>query len=133
MKPRYSAILLESDPVQRDLMALALQNLGCTVQMTCDSAEARGWLKQAAPDLLVLDTFLPQTNGLDLLRSFHTEHLLEETRVMVVSAFGFGDIVKQVAQLGAQACLIKPLDLKVFSARARVLLALKPADHNARG
>ncbi len=131
-KPHYTAILMENDPVQRDLMALALQNLGCTVRTTCDSTEAREWLKEQAPELLVLDTFLPQVSGLDLLRSFRTAHLLDETRVMVVSAFGFGDIVRQVAQLGAQACLIKPLDLKVFSARARVLLALKPVKTNAQ-
>lgn len=131
-KPHYSAILLENDPVQRDLMALALQNLGCTVRASCDSSEVRAWLQEQAPDLLVLDTFLPQVNGLDLLRSYRTAHLLDETRVMVVSAFGFGDIVRQVAQLGAQACLIKPLDLKVFAARARVLLAVKPAAASAR-
>ena len=131
MESQYTALLLENDPLQRDLMALALQNLNCAVLTTCDAAEARQWLKQHGPDLLVLDTFLPQINGLDLLRSFRTDHLLEETRVMVISAFGFGDIVRQVAQLGAQACLIKPLDLKVFAVRARVLLAMKPVKNGS--
>ena len=123
---QYSAVIMENDPVQRDLMALVLQNLDCEVLTTCKAAEARRWLKERQPDLLVMDTFLPQISGLDLLRSLRSAHLLEKTRVMVVSAFGFEEIIRQVAQLGAQACLIKPLDLKVFTARARVLLAMKP-------
>jgi DNA-binding response OmpR family regulator len=115
-------LLLEPDALQRDLMRLTLQNMQCEVLTTLDNQEARRWLRQRKPDLLIIDTFLPKANGLDLLKSFQLDGLLAETRVVVVSAMRFEEIVRQVAHLGVSTYLVKPVDLQVLAARVLSLL-----------
>jgi DNA-binding response OmpR family regulator len=123
MKNKHIALILEPEPVQRDLMALTLQNLDCEVLLTLDGGEARRLLRQHRIDLLIIDTLLPKVSGLDLLKSCQTAHLLEATRVIVVSALGFEEVVRQAVQLGISSYLVKPFDLQVFAAKAKELLA----------
>jgi DNA-binding response OmpR family regulator len=112
-------LLLEPEPLQRDLMRLTLQNLQCEVITTTDHEEARRIMRLRKPDVLIIDTFLPQASGLDLLKSFRLDNLLLETQVIVVSAMGFEEVVRQAAQLRVSAYLMKPVDLQVLTARVQ--------------
>ncbi len=123
MEKKPLILLLEPDPLQRDLISLALQNVQCEVLTTLDAGEARRWLRLRKPEVLIVDTFLPRTNGLDLLRELQSEKLLGETRVVVVSAMRFEEIVRQVAQLGVSSYLVKPVDVQVLVARIQKLTA----------
>jgi DNA-binding response OmpR family regulator len=115
--PDRSVLIVEADPVQKDIMRLALTRLQWQVTWTADAAEARSLVAEKAPDLLILDTFLPGINGLDLFRQMKADHLLDTTEVVVISAFGFQEIVKQAIQLGARDFLVKPIDVDQFLAR----------------
>ena len=123
MEKKPLILLLEADPLQRDLISLALHNIQCEVLATLDGGEARRWLRQRKPDVLIVDTFLPWTNGLDLLRDLQSEKLLGETRVVVVSAMRFEEIVRQVALLGVSGYLVKPVDVQVLVERIKKLTA----------
>lgn len=122
MTKKRVALIIETDALQRDLMRLTLENLGCEVFSTTDGGEARRLLRQRRPELLIIDTFVPNVNGFDLLKSYQTAHLLDATRVIMVSALGFEEVVRQALQLGVAAYLVKPLDMELFTARARALL-----------
>jgi two-component system, response regulator, stage 0 sporulation protein A len=115
-------LILEPDPLQRDLMSLTLQNMSCEVLTTVDNLEARRLLQQRKPDVLIIDTFLPKANGLDLLKSFKLDNLLAETQVVVVSAMGFEEIVRQVVQLGVSNYLVKPVDLELLATRVQRII-----------
>lgn len=119
---KFVALIIEPDALQRDLMRLTLQNLGCEVWITTDAREARRLLRQHQPHLLVIDTFVPNVNGFDLLKSYQTAHLLDTTRVIMISALGFEEVVRQALQLGVSAYLVKPVDIEIFTARAKALL-----------
>ncbi len=122
MEKKPVILLLEPDPLQRDLIGLALHNAGCEVLTTLDGGEARRWLRQRQPEVMIVDTFLPKTNGLDLLRDLQSENLLGETRVVVVSAMRFEEIVRQVAALGVSSYLVKPVDVQVLVTRVQGLV-----------
>jgi DNA-binding response OmpR family regulator len=126
MELKFSAVVMEPDPIQRDLMRLALLNLQCNTYATTDAAVARRQLMVMRPDVLIIDTFLPKVNGIELLRSFRTGQLLNDTRVIVVSAMGFEEVVEQVAQFSVSTCLAKPLDMGLFSSRVKTLLDNRP-------
>jgi DNA-binding response OmpR family regulator len=121
-KPFRTVLIVEADPVQKDIIRLALSRLGWQVSVTADAGEARSLIAEEAPDLLILDTFLPGIHGLDLLRQMKTDRLLEATDVVVISAFGFQEIVRQAIQLGARDFLVKPLDVDLFLDRMKGLI-----------
>ena len=65
-----SRILLVEDVVAaRDAMARLLQHDGHEVMVAGNGAEALARLKQAIPDLIVLDQMMPEVDGLTFLAS----------------------------------------------------------------
>jgi DNA-binding response OmpR family regulator len=117
----YTALLVENDPAQRAIITLGLNRLGCQVTCAKGPAEVEELLSRR-PDLLVMDTYLPQVNGIDLLRQFKADHLIDDCVVVMISSFGFGEVVQQAIQAGAHDFLIKPIDVDVLIQRSRFLL-----------
>ena len=75
-----------------------------------DGAEALEKYKELAPnvDLVTMDITMPNMNGVDAL-----EKILEfdkEARIVMISALGKQDLVKQALLLGAKNYIVKPLD-----------------------
>jgi DNA-binding NtrC family response regulator len=127
-RPR-SVLIIEADPIQKDLMRLVLSRYQWQVATTSDPEEAISLLDENPPDMLVIDTFLPGTNGLDLLKQLQNSRRLDHTGVVVISAFGFQEIVRQAIQLGARDFLIKPLDMDQFAERMNQLFAGETSNH----
>jgi DNA-binding NarL/FixJ family response regulator len=79
--------------------------------IVCDQPSAlRQNLVQHLPDVLLIDTYLPGQNGLDLISQLNSEVLLKRTRVIFISSLGFPEIVQKAAKVGASGFLVKPLN-----------------------
>jgi DNA-binding response OmpR family regulator len=125
-------LLIEGDPVLRDLIRLAFERASLAnqglyqINVTADVAEAGWFLQNDHPQLLLIDNFLPQADGLELLRLWRQEGRLEDVSVIVISTFGYREIVQQARRLGVCDFLVKPLDPDVLV--QRVSAALKFSD-----
>jgi DNA-binding NarL/FixJ family response regulator len=62
------------------------------------------------PDVLLIDTYLPGQNGLDLINQLNSEVLLKRTKVIFISSLGFPEIVQKAAKVGASGFIVKPLN-----------------------
>jgi DNA-binding NarL/FixJ family response regulator len=67
--------------------------------------------------VLLIDTYLPGQNGLDLISQLTTEGLLGRTRIFFLSSMGYPEIVQKAAKLGAAGFLVKPLDPDLLVSR----------------
>jgi two-component system response regulator DctR len=72
--------------------------------------------------LLLLDLFLPQQNGIELLQQLRAAGLLAHTAVVVISGLGFSEVVQQAVQSGAQDFLVKPIDTDQLVERVNKVL-----------
>lgn len=120
-------LLVESDPVLRDIIALALQRLNTQndeyqVIAADEPGDVMQFLGKDRPQLLILDLYLPQMNGLDLIAQLKQQGLLGRIPIMVISAFGYREIVEQAVRAGASAFLVKPIDVDEFVNRARIVI-----------
>ena len=114
-----SILILEPNPLQCDLIRMALTRSQMN-PIVCDQPSAlRQHLVQYMPDVLLIDTYLPGQNGLDLISQLHSEVLLKRTKVFVLSSLGFPEVVQKAAQIGASGFLVKPLDPDLLIARIR--------------
>jgi DNA-binding NarL/FixJ family response regulator len=82
-----------------------------------DPAKLRQQLIEFMPDVLLIDTYLPGHNGLDLIAELNSEILLKRTRVFFLSSLGFPEIVQKAAQMGASGFLVKPLNPDLLVSR----------------
>ncbi len=117
-------LIVESDTVQRDLIQLCLQRIGCQVLSTRNYDTISTIIAKDHPSLLILDTFLPGTSGLEVIKELNQKKFLKNTKVLLISSFGFSDIIQQAKDSGVQEFMIKPIDIEEFSTRVRFMLKI---------
>jgi CheY-like chemotaxis protein len=117
-------LVVESDPIQRDLMQMTLTRIGCDVVNTHEPQQVSTILTKQHPSLLILDTFMPGSSGLEILNELNQKKLIKHTLVLLVSSYGFPEIIQQAKDAGAHEFLIKPLDYENFSKRVKLLLKI---------
>jgi DNA-binding response OmpR family regulator len=117
-------LVVESDKVQRDLIQLCLQRIGCEVISTRNIGQISTIISKDHPSLLILDTFLPGSSGLEVINELNQKKLLKHTLVLLISAFGFSDIIQKAKDAGVQEFLMKPLDIEEFATRVKLMLKI---------
>ncbi len=105
-----SILVLEPNALQCDLIKLALIRNRMNPIICTQPSDLRQLLVQHLPDVLLIDTYLPGQNGLDLIGQLNSEILLQRTKVIFISSMGFPEIVQKAAQMGASGFLVKPLN-----------------------
>jgi two-component system CitB family response regulator len=116
----YSVIIVEDEVAVSQLLAQYLlfpqtqdtvrqgqyQVVGCAGSIKV----ATGLLKALQPDLILLDIYLPDGSGLELLQQVRKQGLKSD--VMLITAAKEVTILEQAMQLGVCDFLVKPLMLK---------------------
>ena len=105
-----SVLILIPSALQSDLIRMALLRNQMNPIICEHPAALRQKLEQYVPDVLLLDTYLPGQNGLDLVSQLNSETHLKRTKIFFVSSLGFQEIVQKAAQVGASGFLVKPLN-----------------------
>jgi diguanylate cyclase (GGDEF)-like protein/PAS domain S-box-containing protein len=98
-----------------DFIALTLlPSMGYDGQPVYDGASALISIRQNKPAMLLLDLELPDTNGLDLLRTLNKEGLTIPT--ILFTAHGSEQVAIDAFRLGVQNYLIKPVEPELLEA-----------------
>lgn len=112
-------LLVDDDPVVREVVARYLEEAGFRVDAVGDGAEAQQRLRASPPDLAILDVMLPGVDGLSLLRQLRTDR-----DVPVILLTARGEEIDRIAglELGADDYVVKPFSARELVARARSVL-----------
>ena len=122
-----SVLVLEPNALQCDLIKLALIRHSITPIICNQPTNLRQQLVQHLPDVLLIDTYLPGLNGLDLISQLNSEVLLKRTKVFFISSLAFPEIVQKAAKMGASGFLVKPLNPDLLV--TRILSSLGRSAH----
>jgi DNA-binding NtrC family response regulator len=105
----------------RELVREILSEEGYIVETAANAAEARAACAQQAPDLVLLDIWMPDTDGISLLREWQQSQALTAPVVMM-SGHGTVETAVEATRLGAIDYVEKPLSLaKLLRTVARAL------------
>ena len=117
-------IVAEDDPCIANLIAYNLEQEGYRVSIAADGVEALRQLREAPPDLLVLDLLLPLQSGWQVMRAIrsHEGTRLAALPVLIVSALAGERLERDLARIGAQRLLGKPFSVKQLCATVRELI-----------
>ncbi|OWK35600.1 sigma-54-dependent transcriptional regulator [Fimbriiglobus ruber] len=108
-RPRATILVADDDHTIRYNLALLLRTEGYEVREAADGLKAAEILRDPAVDLALLDLRMPGQDGMAVLRG-HADRL-EETPVVVVTAFGGSGPAIEAMRLGAFDYITKPFDL----------------------
>ena len=84
-----------------------------------DGAEALRLARQEAPDLLLMDVFLPGLDGFGVLKQLR--ELEKPPKVILISAFCSDSVVSEAVELGANYFMFKPVEENALLDRMRAL------------
>ncbi|MFM6991719.1 MAG: response regulator, partial [Rhodoferax sp.] len=95
----------------RDLLSEILFDEGHQVELAENAAQARAARQRVRPDLVLLDIWMPDTDGVSLLKEWASTGLLNMP-VIMMSGHATIDTAVDAVKIGAQAFLEKPITLQ---------------------
>lgn len=95
----------------RDLLSEILNDEGHSVEVAENAAQARAARLRERPDLVLLDIWMPDTDGVTLLKEWSSTGLLTMP-VIMMSGHATIDTAVEATKIGALAFLEKPITLQ---------------------
>ena len=110
----------------RDLLFEILNDEGHQVELAENASQARAARLEARPDLVLLDIWMPDTDGVTLLKEWAGAGLLNMP-VIMMSGHATIDTAVEATRIGALAFLEKPITLQKLLKAVEGALARKSA------
>jgi DNA-binding response OmpR family regulator len=120
-KAPTTILLVDDNPLIRVLGRELLEHLGYRVETAGDGSEALKKYRQGRADLVVLDYYLPDQNGRQVLREFKA--MDARARVLVASGFFSSQEAANLKKEGALGLIYKPYRLTDLEHRIQAVLA----------
>ncbi len=95
----------------RELLSEILFDEGYRVHLAENAAQAREFRSRQAPDLVLLDIWMPETDGVTLLKEWKEQGLLSMP-VIMMSGHGTIETAVEATRIGAVDFLEKPIALR---------------------
>jgi len=114
-----TVLIVDDDPQIRDVLRIALGQVGFRVTEAADGAAALVQVARDAPDLVVLDIGLPEMDGLEVCR-----RLRRTSMVPILFLTAQDDPVDRIVglELGADDYVTKPFSPRELLARVKAIL-----------
>jgi DNA-binding NtrC family response regulator len=103
-------LVIDDERDIRELVREILQDEGYEVSVAEDAAQAREARRLRRPDLILMDVWLPDTDGLTLLREWSQQGGVDAP-VIMISGHGTVETAVEATKLGAYDFVEKPLSL----------------------
>jgi two-component system phosphate regulon response regulator PhoB len=87
-----------------------LERAGFRVSEAADGKQALAQVREAAPDVLLLDLTMPDVDGWKVLEAVRADGQLKTMRVALLTAQSDEMVEHRARRAGAHAYLVKPLD-----------------------
>ena len=102
-----------------------LSDEGYSVETAADASEAHSLYHERSPDLVLLDIWMPETDGITLLKQWLDEGALK-CPVIIMSGHGTVETAVEATRLGAVDYIEKPLSLAQLLRTVENALADRP-------
>jgi signal transduction histidine kinase len=117
-------LVVDDDPMVRQILmeALALPRT-YLLEEASNGIEASIRLGTYRPDLLILDVFMPEMDGLEVCRNIRIEPALSGIKVIITTGHPGHPKLDELAALGFAHVLAKPFDIPLLLQTVQTLLA----------
>lgn len=121
LKASGSVLVVDDEPVQRDICQNILSSLGYSVTTVPSGEKAIAYLENERVDMIILDMIMaPGINGLETYRQILEIH--PEQKAIIASGFSVSEDVNEALTLGPSDFLQKPYTVKEIGRAVKKLL-----------
>jgi two-component system chemotaxis response regulator CheY len=106
---KLNALLIDDNKSELLVLKMYVESFGFAVEICSEAKAALLLLKSHAPDLLITDIVMPDTDGLELIKAVRALH--KDVPMIAVSGTTEGGLYLTMAKkFGATATLTKPIN-----------------------
>jgi len=127
---RYRVLVVEEDAELRELVRYNLYQEGIEAEVTDDARDALEKLETHSPDLIVLDTVLPDLSGLEVCHKIRTCARTATLPILMLSANSTEADKVLGLNMGADDYVTKPFGPLELTARIKALLRRTSGAHH---
>lgn len=113
-------LIIDDEPAIAEVVAEVLTDEGYMTLTASGGRDALALLAEHRPDLMLLDVYMPEMSGLDLLRQLRDDEALARIPVVMMTAGTLNDL--ELSRSGATQVLSKPFDVEALISTVRTLL-----------
>jgi DNA-binding response OmpR family regulator len=115
-------LIVDDAPTIVISLEFLLKREGYRVSVARDGEEGLAAIRDARPDLVVLDVMMPKLDGFAVLEAVRADPAVAGTRILMLTAMGREADQKKALGLGADAYLAKPFSTHELVDLVRELL-----------
>ena len=115
-------LIADDEPNIRQLVAFTLRRRGYEIVEAEDGTTALELIRQATPDLVVLDVMMPGLTGIAVVQQLSADPATAEIPVILLSAKGQGVEIEEGLASGARLYLVKPFSPRELADRVAEVL-----------
>ena len=119
-------LIVDDDQTIREMLIEALtldQQKSYLIEEATNGIEASIKLGTYRPDLLILDLFMPEMDGLEVCRIIRNEPELSDMKVIISTGYPEHAKLNEMARLGFTNVILKPFNLPEFVTKVESILA----------
>jgi len=105
-------LISEDNAVNRELLRELLESRGCGVSEARDGQEALDALRQAQPDILLLDIGMPILDGFAVIGKIREDPQLRALPVLAITAYAMQGDREKIMNSGFDGYLSKPVNAR---------------------
>jgi two-component system phosphate regulon response regulator PhoB len=117
-----TVLIVEDEAAQREILAYNLEAEGYSVASAENGEEALMMVKEAVPDVIVLDWMLPNVSGIEICRQLKTRADTRSVPIIMLSARSEEVDRVRGLEIGADDYVVKPYSVVELMARVRTQL-----------
>ena len=115
-------LLVLAEPVLAELTSFRLELLGYQIELVGTGGEAIASLQREQPELVIVDTKLPDIDGIEWISQLRADISADQLPIAVFSLDPSLETVERAFHAGAQDYLITPFDPTVMEEKVEGLL-----------
>ena len=138
---RATALIVEDDPKQRDMICLLLEESEVSRGLVGKYVDTYAWpdgrfevrvvgngfdagmmVKEYRPDIIVLDVMLPDINGKEVCNLVRSDATMDDVRIICISGMVEQEKIQELRDAGADEFMKKPFDVDQLVTRVCQLL-----------
>jgi len=121
-RPRQRILIVDDERDIVQVLEFALRQAGFDTAAAADSTQAMARIREAQPDLVILDLMLPDLPGTEVCRQLKSAARTKGLPVIMLTARG--EEVDRVVgfELGADDYITKPFSMREFRSRVKAVL-----------